>query len=56
MHRFITTIALSVIAAPLAADTSVELDFAAGILALQEDTPTASTATGTRDDDKGVVT
>ena len=60
MHRFITTIALSVIAAPLstpvAADTSVELDFAAGILALQEDAPTASTATGTRDDDKGAVT
>ena len=56
MYRFTATIALSFIAAPLTADTSVELDFAAGILALQEDAPTASTSTGTQSDGEGAVT
>ena len=56
MNRLTTTLALSIIVTPLAADTSVELDFAAGILALQDDGSAASTATGTRDDDEGVVT
>ncbi len=44
MNRLTTTLALTVIAAPIAADTSVELDFAAGLLALQHDAPPASTA------------
>jgi hypothetical protein len=60
MNQIRAAITISAIAlpfsAPLAADTSVELDFAAGILALQDDAPTASTATGTRDDGEGVVT
>ena len=50
MPRLATTIAIAMIATPSLADTSIELDFAAGILAAQDGAAPGSVSHGSADD------